>query len=49
MKLTILGKGANQAVAAARLLGNALFCGQFGDDDAGNFVERGNDYKIMPI
>lgn len=28
-------------MAAARLLGRALYCGQFGNDDAGNFVERG--------
>ncbi|MER5884094.1 ribokinase [Streptomyces sp. NPDC001941] len=42
------GKGANQAVAAARLGGDVAFVGRVGDDDAGEFLvgaarERGVD------
>jgi ribokinase len=34
------GKGANQAVAASRLVGESLFAGQFGTDSAGDLIEN---------
>jgi len=34
------GKGANQAVAAGRLLGTALFCGQIGKDAGGDSLVK---------
>ena len=48
------GKGANQAVAAARAGGNVLFIANVGDDSLGNdavagFIKDGIDKSIFPL
>lgn len=47
--LTIYIKGANQAVAAGRLLGGKVFfAGQMGQDDKAAGLEKGKDFEDNP-